>query len=85
MYEEMTAASTSYVDMTWQVAALYWGNSQRLAKLQTEAGVRLFTESADRLKDTFEQAQRRSIDSGMELALSEQCDQGTRYGAPVVR
>lgn len=53
MYEEMTAAGDSYLDMTWQVAALYWGSSQRLARLQTEAGVRLFTESADSLKNAL--------------------------------
>lgn len=53
MYEAMTAASNSYLDMTWQVATLYWGSSQRLAKLQTEAGVRLFTEGADNVKDTL--------------------------------
>lgn len=49
MYEEMTAAGDSYLDITWQVAALYWGSSQRLARLQTDAGLRLLTESADSL------------------------------------
>ncbi|MGI9045907.1 MAG: hypothetical protein ACR2FI_03785 [Burkholderiales bacterium] len=53
MYEAMTAASNSYLDMTWQVAGLCWGSSQRLTNLQAEAGVRLFAESADRMKNTL--------------------------------
>lgn len=53
MYEQITAASNAYLDLTLKIANLCWGSSQRLAKLQTETGVRIFTESADSLKDTL--------------------------------
>lgn len=53
MHEQVTAASSAYLDLTWKIGTLYWASSQCLAKSQAEAGVRIFTESANRLKDTL--------------------------------
>ncbi|MGH8726723.1 MAG: hypothetical protein ACREV9_00880 [Burkholderiales bacterium] len=53
MYQQVAAASQAYLDMTWKIGALYWGSSQRFAKLQSEAGVRLFTDNADKVKETL--------------------------------